>query len=81
MFGIAIPGALPHVLLWLDGWGAAWGVLRGRCVPSRLLEVVRVLPVLDFLHPYFALNQLIYVRHDHRPLDVHQRKRGRRLPV
>lgn len=74
------PGVLPHILLLLSCWRTVWGVLRGCRVPSRLFEVVAVLPVLDFLHPNLAFNQLVHIRHNHRALNIHQRKRRRRLP-
>ena len=73
--------ASPHVLLLLNCWGAGWDVLRrGCCGPRWFLEVVCILPVLDFLYANLALDQLIYIRHNHWALDVHQRKRRRWIP-
>ena len=66
--------ALPHILLLLNRWGTTRDVLRGCCTPRRFLKMVHVLPVFDFLHPHFALDQLINIRDNDWTLYVHERK-------
>ena len=68
---------LPDRLRLLRGRGAGRNALGH--APRRVLDDVRVFPVLDLLHPDLPLDQLVHVRDDDWPLDVHQREGRRRF--
>lgn len=58
----------------LGSW-TGWYALRHGSWPRRFPDRLRLLPVLDLLHPDFTLNQLVHVGDDHRALNIHESER------